>query len=136
MRRPSASRCAPALTQLDEHTRTKARQLDDTYHQLASVQQRLNAQRDTLAFLRGTLEALAVEDDDEVFARAVVQHFCEVFEVDSLQSHAARRASRAADRGASRHGPAGGRACARPARPGCGGLGRAPSQTRAHASDR
>ena len=70
------------VTQLDEHTRTKARQLDDTYHQLASVQQRLNAQRDTLAFLRGTLEALAVEDDDEVFARAVVQHFCEVFEVD------------------------------------------------------
>jgi len=70
------------MTQLDQQARTTTRQLDETYDQLASAQQRLNAQHDTMEFLREIFEALAVEHDDQVMSRALVQRFCEAFEVD------------------------------------------------------
>jgi len=70
------------MTQLDHQARATTQQLDETYDQLASAQHRLNAQHDTMEFLREIFEALAVEHDDRALSRALVQRFCEAFDVD------------------------------------------------------
>ena len=70
------------MTQMDHQARAATRQLDETYDQLAAAQHRLNTQHDTMEFLREVFEALAVEHDDRALSRALVQRFCEAFEVD------------------------------------------------------
>lgn len=70
------------LGALDEHARNSARQLDEAHAQLVSSQQRLNEQGETMGFLREVFEAAALEHDDHVLSRALVQRFCEAFAVD------------------------------------------------------
>jgi signal transduction protein with GAF and PtsI domain len=67
---------------LDEQASTAAAHLTDSYTQLAAAQQRLNDQRETMDFLREVFEAAAAEYDASRMSRALVQRFCESFQVD------------------------------------------------------
>jgi len=66
----------------EEQEKVAAQHLHDAYSQLAIAQQRLNEQHETMEFLREVFEAMAVEHDGSVLSRALVQRFCEAFEVD------------------------------------------------------
>ena len=65
-----------------EQENVAAQHLHDAYSQLAIAQQRLNEQHETMEFLREVFEAMAGEHDDGVLSRALVQRFCDAFEVD------------------------------------------------------
>lgn len=67
---------------LEEQSSTASRHLNDAYAQLAQAQQRLNQQQETMEFLREVFEATAVEHDDSLLSRALVQRFCDAFAVD------------------------------------------------------
>jgi transcriptional regulator with GAF, ATPase, and Fis domain len=67
---------------LDEQASTAARHLNDAYTQLATAQQRLNDQQETMDFLREVFDASQLEHDDSLMSRALVQRFCEAFSVD------------------------------------------------------
>jgi transcriptional regulator with GAF, ATPase, and Fis domain len=67
---------------LEEQASTAALHLTDAYTQLANAQQRLNDQRETMAFLREVFEAAQAEYDASRMSRALVQRFCEAFAVD------------------------------------------------------
>jgi len=70
------------LRALDEQASTAARHLNDAYTQLATAQQRLNDQQETMDFLREVFDASQLEHDDSLMSRALVQRFCEAFAVD------------------------------------------------------
>jgi len=67
---------------LEEQASTAAAHLSDAYTQLATAQQRLNDQRETMDFLREVFEAAQAEYDASRMSRALVQRFCEAFSVD------------------------------------------------------
>ena len=67
---------------LDEQASTAAKHLDDAYTELAAAQKRLNDQQETMDFLREVFDASQLEHDDSLMSRALVQRFCEAFEVD------------------------------------------------------
>lgn len=67
---------------LDEQASTAATHLNDAYTQLATAQQRLNDQQETMDFLREVFDASQLEHDDSLMSRALVQRFCEAFAVD------------------------------------------------------
>lgn len=67
---------------LEEQEKVAAQHLHDAYSQLAITQQRLNDAHETMEFLRAVFEAMAVEHDDSVLSRTLVQRFCDAFAVD------------------------------------------------------
>ncbi|MFI5279214.1 MAG: GAF domain-containing protein [Gemmatimonadales bacterium] len=89
------------LRALDEQASTAARHLNDAYTQLATAQQRLNDQQETMDFLREVFDATQLEHDDSLMSRALVQRFCEAFAVDrcSLMRVSDRHLHIAAHRG-------------------------------------
>ena len=67
---------------LEEQSSVAAQHLQDAYSQLAAAQQRLNDQHGTMEFLREVFEASQQAYDESLMSRALVQRFCEAFEVD------------------------------------------------------
>lgn len=67
---------------IDEQATTAAGHLNEAYTQLATAQQRLNDQQETVDFLREVFEAAQLDHDDSLMSRALVQRFCEAFAVD------------------------------------------------------
>ncbi len=65
-----------------EQENVAAQHLHDAYSQLATAQQRLNDQHETMEFLREVFEAMAAAHDDSVLSRTLVQRFCDAFAVD------------------------------------------------------
>jgi signal transduction protein with GAF and PtsI domain len=70
------------LHALEEQGDVAAVHLHESYSQLAAAQQRLQDSHDTMAFLREVFEASRTEHDSAVLSRALVQRFCEAFDVD------------------------------------------------------
>jgi len=66
----------------EEQEKVAAQHLHDSYSQLAITQQRLNDANETMEFLRAVFETMAVEHDDSVLSRTLVQRFCDAFNVD------------------------------------------------------
>src|ERR1041385_7552808 len=67
---------------LEEQSSVAAQHLQDSYTQLAGAQHRLNEQNETMEFLREVFEASQEAYDESLMSRALVQRFCDVFEVD------------------------------------------------------
>jgi transcriptional regulator with GAF, ATPase, and Fis domain len=67
---------------LEEQSSVAAQHLQDSYSQLAAAQHRLNEQHETMEFLREVFEASQEAYDEALMSRALVQRFCEAFEVD------------------------------------------------------
>ena len=67
---------------LEEQSSVAAQHLQDSYSQLTAAQYRLNEQHATMEFLREVFEASQAEYDESLMSRALVQRFCEAFEVD------------------------------------------------------
>jgi len=67
---------------LEEQSSVAAQHLQDSYSQLASAQHRLNEQHETMEFLREVFEASQEAYDEALMSRALVQRFCDAFEVD------------------------------------------------------
>ena len=67
---------------LEEQSSVAAQHLQDAYSQLAAAQHRLNEQHETMEFLREVFEASQEAYDESLMSRALVQRFCEAFEVD------------------------------------------------------
>jgi transcriptional regulator with GAF, ATPase, and Fis domain len=80
--RAELERLRQELRAIDEQATTAAKHLNDAYTELATTQQRLNDQQDTMDFLREVFEASQLEHDDALMSRALVQRFCEAFSVD------------------------------------------------------
>ena len=70
------------MRSLEEQGTTASQHLNDAYAQLATTQQRLNEQHSTMEFLKQVFEAAALEHDDAILSRSLVQRFCEAFSVD------------------------------------------------------
>jgi len=70
------------LHALEEQGEAAGQHLNDAFSQLAIAQQRLNEQHDTMEFMREVFEASQEEHDATVLSRALVQRFCEAFDVD------------------------------------------------------
>ncbi len=67
---------------LEDQGSEAGQHLHDAFSQLAIAQQRLNEQHETMAFMREVFEASQLEHDASLLSRALVQRFCEAFEVD------------------------------------------------------
>jgi len=67
---------------LEEQSSVAAQHLQDSYSQLAAAQHRLNEQHETMEFLREVFEASQEAYDESLMSRALVQRFCDAFEVD------------------------------------------------------
>jgi putative methionine-R-sulfoxide reductase with GAF domain len=67
---------------LEEQSSVAAQHLQDSYSQLAAAQHRLNEQHETMEFLREVFEASQEAYDEALMSRALVQRFCDAFEVD------------------------------------------------------
>jgi len=67
---------------LEEQSSVAAQHLQDSYSQLAAAQHRLNEQHETMEFLREVFEASQAAYDESLMSRALVQRFCDAFEVD------------------------------------------------------
>ncbi len=70
------------LHALEEQGEAAGQHLHDAFSQLAIVQQRLNEQHETMEFLREVFEVSREEHDPSLLSRALVQRFCDAFDVD------------------------------------------------------
>lgn len=70
------------LHALEEQGEAAGQHLHDAFSQLAITQQRLQDSHETMEFLREVFEASQLEHDAAVLSRALVQRFCEAFDVD------------------------------------------------------
>ena len=67
---------------LEEQGEAAGQHLHDAFSQLAIAQQRLNEQHETMEFLREVFEVSREEHDPSLLSRALVQRFCDAFDVD------------------------------------------------------
>ena len=70
------------LHALEEQGEAAGQHLHDAYSELALAQQRLQETHETMEFLREVFEVSQGEHDSAVLSRALVQRFCEAFDVD------------------------------------------------------